>query len=36
MFTEMGLDDEALLQSASKFWFERFFTDAYQAHDKRW
>ena len=33
MFTEMGLQDEELLKSASKFWFERFFTDAYQAHD---
>ena len=34
MFTEMGLQNDELLESASKFWFERFFTDAYQAHDK--
>ena len=30
---EMGLEDEELIKAASKYWFERFFTDAYQAHD---
>ena len=33
MFNEMGLEDEELIKAASKYWFERFFTDAYQAHD---
>lgn len=33
MFAEMNIDDEELGKAASKFWFERFFTDAYQAHD---
>ncbi len=33
MFSEMGIDDEALAKAATAFWFKRFFTDEYQRLD---